>query len=107
MGRVPYVKPGTSKEVDDLFKEIAGMGRPVLNLYRALANQPPALAAFLENRFYLAVPLVPLPQLVRPRLAAPGYLQALARLVVPLHQRRRARQLALSDLSAPLVRSIR
>src|ERR1700687_837477 len=53
MGRVPYVKPGTSKEVDDLFKEIAGMGRPVLNLYRALANQPPALAAFLEMSRYV------------------------------------------------------
>src|SRR6202165_3238551 len=53
VGRVPYVKPGTSKEVDDLFKEIAGMGRPVLNLYRALANQPPALAAFLEMSRYV------------------------------------------------------
>ncbi len=29
------------------------MGRPVLNLYRALANQPPALAAFLEMSRYV------------------------------------------------------
>jgi 4-carboxymuconolactone decarboxylase len=29
------------------------MGRPVLNLYRVLANQPPALAAFLEMSRYV------------------------------------------------------
>ncbi len=52
MGRVPYVKAGTSAAVDALYKEIAGMGRPVLNLYRVLANQPPALAAFLEMSRY-------------------------------------------------------
>jgi len=53
MGRVPYVKAGTSRDVDDLYKEIAGMGRPVLNLYRTLANQPTALAAFLEMSRYV------------------------------------------------------
>jgi len=53
MGRVPYVKPGTSQAVDGLYKDIAGMGRPVLNLYRTLANQPPALAAFLEMSRYV------------------------------------------------------
>src|SRR5258708_9396165 len=53
VGRVAYIKPGTSQAVDGLYKEIAGMGRPVLNLYRALANQPPALAAFLEMSRYV------------------------------------------------------
>jgi alkylhydroperoxidase family enzyme len=53
MGRVPYVKEGKSQAVDDLYKEIAGMGRPVLNLYRTLANQPPALSAFLEMSRYV------------------------------------------------------
>jgi alkylhydroperoxidase family enzyme len=47
------VKAGKSKAVDDLYKEIAGMGRPVLNLYKVLANQPPALAAFLEMSRYV------------------------------------------------------
>ncbi|GAC1472950.1 MAG: hypothetical protein PVSMB3_06980 [Candidatus Dormibacteraceae bacterium] len=53
MARVPYLKAGGSKAVDDLYKEIVGMGRPVLNLYRTLANQPPALAAFLEMSRYV------------------------------------------------------
>ena len=53
MARVPYVKAGKSQAVDDLYKEIGGMGRPVLNLYRTLANQPPALAAFLEMSRYV------------------------------------------------------
>ena len=53
MARIPYVNPGTSQPVDDLYAQIAGMGRPVLNLYRALANQPPALAAFLEMSRYV------------------------------------------------------
>jgi len=53
MARVPYFKPGTSQAVDDLYTEVAGMGRPVLNLYRVLANRPPALAAFLEMSRYV------------------------------------------------------
>jgi alkylhydroperoxidase family enzyme len=53
MARVPYIKEGKSPAVDDLFRDIAGMGRPVLNLYRVLANQPPALAAFLEMSRYV------------------------------------------------------
>jgi len=47
------VQPGTSLEVNQLYAEVTGMGRPVLNLYRALANQPPALAAFLEMSRYV------------------------------------------------------
>jgi alkylhydroperoxidase family enzyme len=53
MARVPYIKAGKSQAVDDLYEEIGSMGRPVLNLYRALANQPPALAAFLEMSRYV------------------------------------------------------
>ena len=53
MARVPYVEAGTSPAVDDLYAEIGRMGRPVLNLYRVLANQPPALAAFLELSRYV------------------------------------------------------
>ena len=45
--RVPYVAG------DPLFERIQAMGRPVLNLYRALANQPPALDAFLSMSRYV------------------------------------------------------
>ncbi|GAC1505921.1 MAG: hypothetical protein NVS1B3_04910 [Candidatus Dormibacteraceae bacterium] len=51
--RVGYVSAGTSPAVDDLYTAIDTMGRPVLNLYRVLANQPPALAAFLEMSRYV------------------------------------------------------
>jgi 4-carboxymuconolactone decarboxylase len=47
------VPPGTSPAVDHLYAEIERLGRPVLNLYRVLANQPPALAAFLEMSRYV------------------------------------------------------
>ena len=53
MARLPYVEPGSSAEVDDLYAEIDRLGRPVLNLYQVLANQPPALAAFLEMSRYV------------------------------------------------------
>jgi alkylhydroperoxidase family enzyme len=53
MARVRFVEPGASPEVDRLYAEVARMGRPVLNLYRALANQPHALAAFLEMSRYV------------------------------------------------------
>lgn len=53
MARVQYVEAGKSPEVDSLYAEIERMGRPALNLYRALANQPPALAAFLEMSRYV------------------------------------------------------
>lgn len=45
--RVPYVSD------DPLFARIEAMGRPVLNLYRALANQPQALDAFLGMSAYV------------------------------------------------------
>jgi alkylhydroperoxidase family enzyme len=53
MARLPYLEPGASPAVDALYAEIERMGRPVLNLYRELANQPPALAAFLEMSRYV------------------------------------------------------
>jgi 4-carboxymuconolactone decarboxylase len=53
MARLPYVKAGTSPAVDELYREIERMGRPVLNLYQVLANQPRALAAFLEMSRYV------------------------------------------------------
>lgn len=45
--------PGTSPAVDELYEEVRRMGRPVLNLYKVLANQPPALAAFLKTSRYV------------------------------------------------------
>jgi len=45
--RVPYVRS------DPVFARVEAMGRPVLNLYRALANQPAALEAFLEMSRYV------------------------------------------------------
>lgn len=53
MARLHYVQRGESVEADSLYEEITGMGRPVLNLYRVLANQPPALAAFLQMSRYV------------------------------------------------------
>lgn len=53
MARLPYPQAGTSPPVDALYAELGRMGRPVLNLYRAMANQPPALAAFLEMSRYV------------------------------------------------------
>jgi 4-carboxymuconolactone decarboxylase len=53
MARLPYLEPGASPAVEALYAEIERMGRPVLNLYRELANQPPALAAFLEMSRYV------------------------------------------------------
>ena len=53
MARLPYVAPGTSKEVDDLYAEVTGMGRMVANLYKVMANQPAALAAFLKMSRYV------------------------------------------------------
>ena len=53
MARLPYVRAGQSPAVDQVYEQIGRMGRPVLNLYRALANQPPALAAFLEMSRYV------------------------------------------------------
>ena len=45
--RVPYV------QADSAFARVEAMGRPVLNLYRALANQPAALDAFLDMSRYV------------------------------------------------------
>jgi AhpD family alkylhydroperoxidase len=53
MARLEYVEPGASPAVDEVFAEVTRMGRPVLHLYRALANQPPALAAFLGMSRYI------------------------------------------------------
>ena len=53
MARLPYVRTGASPDADDLYDEIERMGRPVLNLYRVLANQPPALSAFLGMSQYV------------------------------------------------------
>ena len=39
--------------MDELYGAIAGMGRSVANLYKVLANQPPALAAFLGMSRYV------------------------------------------------------
>jgi 4-carboxymuconolactone decarboxylase len=53
MARLGYVKPGASQTIDALYAEIGRMGRPVLNLYQVLANQPPALGAFLDMSRYV------------------------------------------------------
>lgn len=53
MARLDYLEPGSSREVDELYGRITAMGRPVLNLYRVLANQPGALAAFLDMSGYV------------------------------------------------------
>jgi 4-carboxymuconolactone decarboxylase len=53
VARLPYLKTGASVAVDGVYAEIERMGRPVLNLYRVLANQAPALNAFLGMSRYV------------------------------------------------------
>jgi len=53
MARLRYVGASNAPAIEALFAEIGRMGRPVLNLYRVLANQPPALAAFLGMSRYV------------------------------------------------------
>src|SRR5581483_7915989 len=48
-----YVAPGTSKEADAVYAEVQRLGRPILNLYAELGNQPGALAAFLSMSRYV------------------------------------------------------
>jgi 4-carboxymuconolactone decarboxylase len=53
VARLPYLDKGASPAVDEAYAQVERLGRPVLNLYRMLANQPPALAAFLEMSRYV------------------------------------------------------
>jgi alkylhydroperoxidase family enzyme len=53
VARLEYVRPGSSPEADHVFAEVQRLGRPILNLYAELANQPPALAAFLGMSRYI------------------------------------------------------
>ena len=53
MARLEYVKPGSSAEADRVYAEVQRLGRPILNLYAELGNQPPALAAFLSMSRYV------------------------------------------------------
>ncbi len=56
MVRVPYVDPAggeTSPELLRLYEDIGALRGSVLNLYRALANQPPALQAFMGMSRYI------------------------------------------------------
>src|SRR3712207_5425262 len=73
MARVPYVdaREGEApRELVELYAEIGGLRGSVLNLYRALANQPPALRAFMAMSRY-----------VRDDAALPANLRELAVLV--------------------------
>jgi len=51
MARLPY--RAEDANVADLYRDIAGLRGSVLNLYRALANQPAALQAFMEMSRYV------------------------------------------------------
>ena len=53
MARLDYVGPGESAAADELYAEVERLRRPLLNLYRELANQPPALGAFLQMSKYV------------------------------------------------------
>jgi alkylhydroperoxidase family enzyme len=53
MARLPYVERAASARVEDLYARVGRLGRPVLNLYRVLANQPAALEAFLGMSAYV------------------------------------------------------
>src|SRR5947209_19203865 len=53
VARLDYVKPGSSADADRVYAEVQRLGRPVLNLYAELGNQPEALAAFLSMSRYV------------------------------------------------------
>jgi len=57
MARLPYVPdPGGRADQSDVaaaYGELRALGRPLLNLYRVLANQPAALRAFLGMSRYV------------------------------------------------------
>lgn len=73
MARVPYVdgEQAADESVRRLYGEITQLRGSVLNLYRALANQPPALRAFMEMSRH-----------IRDESSLPGDLRELAILVV-------------------------
>jgi alkylhydroperoxidase family enzyme len=53
MARVPYVEADSGGQVRRLFEDIERGRGTVLKLYRALANQPPALEAFMGMSLYV------------------------------------------------------
>jgi alkylhydroperoxidase family enzyme len=57
MARLPYIEePGASAggtAAAAAYAEVRALGRPLLNLYRILANQPSALRAFLGMSRYI------------------------------------------------------
>lgn len=56
MARLPYLEPDQSADpgvVQEVYGFIESLGRPVLHLYKVLANQPPALRAFLGMSHYI------------------------------------------------------
>jgi alkylhydroperoxidase family enzyme len=53
MARVPYVEPSESPAIAELYSGITGLRGSVLNLYKAVANQPPALEAFMHMSRYV------------------------------------------------------
>lgn len=53
MARLPYVEKSASPRVEELYARVGRLGRPVLNLYKVLANQPAALEAFLGMSAYV------------------------------------------------------
>jgi alkylhydroperoxidase family enzyme len=53
MARLRYVERTESPRIEELYARVGRLGRPVLNLYRILANQPAALDAFLGMSAYV------------------------------------------------------
>jgi len=56
MPRLPYLEAEESADpevVGAAYEFVRGLGRPVANLYKVLANQPPALQAFLGMSHYI------------------------------------------------------
>jgi AhpD family alkylhydroperoxidase len=53
VARLDYVEPRSSAAADEMYARVSRLGRPLLNLYRELANQPAALGAFLEMSRYI------------------------------------------------------
>jgi 4-carboxymuconolactone decarboxylase len=56
VARLPFLEADQSKDPESVgraYEFVKGLGRPVANLYKVLANQPPALEAFLGMSHYI------------------------------------------------------
>lgn len=97
MARLPYV-PDPDANTDgaaEAYAAVRALGRPLLNLYRVLANQPPALRAFLGMSRYVRDESALAPPLRELTILATAY--ALGVRYEQVHHTAAARRAGVSD----------